>query len=264
MNNDWTVRYQAGGHSSILSVDARLFIKSFNKVFTIELFYEKDLDGRISLTNGSVLEFLYNDPARVPEICEMVRGIDFVELHIYYADKESDKTSLCEKAAIIYADIDYIGEYIEKYVPYMHNRWRNNYDDRTVPIYNSDFDLNRVKYVAFHDFIPNNIGNYRFKYVHLNGVVDTNEILKINTDILDINTGINHIQDDWHRLLEKVEYLKIEANDRVVDIPLELTCDRLLAYDISDFSGNRKTWKALDAICESHRRRYCKTKSARS
>lgn len=260
--DDWLVFNHIGGYSVPLSVDAWLFVKSFNKIFTIELAYRPDEPNYVILARGSLLHFSYNHPERVPEICEMVCDLDFVELEYDVSENQSDKSRLYQKAVIIRTHGDIIDEYAEKYIPRTRSLWEGYYEDNKLYMCDSEMDLSRVTRIFLFDLVPSDIGNHHFKYVQTYGINNIDELLKINTDILKVVA--DYLPDDWWRLLENVKYIILDTNARIRDTPANFVCNNLLAYNIPNFSGRGTSWKALDTICDSHRRKYGKTKSARS
>lgn len=282
MNRDnWSISYKVRGRSAPVAVDTHAFIKSFTKVFTIDLMFYPAKCNRITISDGSLIKFRYNDPNKMPEICDMVGDIDFVLLYADQDDTWSDKTELYEKAVIIqpYYGAKYpqhsngIEGYMDKCVPLGSSKWNGMYNDNLLYEYEQGMDLTRVKNIvlAQGDFenMPEIFKDYHFNYVKVINIDDVDKLANINAEVLHI--VINQMSDqsdfrhNWHRLLTKVKYFMMSAQlDDNDDVPSNITCDRLLAYDINYSKNTRMTWDILDEICESNRPRFREIKSARS
>lgn len=267
MSNNWKVQCAVNGEEGdVLPVDAYAFIKSFNSIFSVFLEYLPDNHNVIVLIGNSIMRFEYNDPSAMPEICEMLRNVDFVELHIGSASEQSDKTELYEKAVIIYSKNIWLEEYAEKCIPYRPSKWKGEYDNRLKYTYAPGFDLSRVRNVSFNAKIceiPDDIEDYQFYSVYVSDITDMDKLLKINAEVLDINFNEVSSPEDWHRLLEKAKYITMRTSDTFAEPP-ELICPQLLAYNISDDQKEHITWDELDEICEANRPKSGGLKSARN
>lgn len=269
MNTDyWRVDYEVNGRSAPATVDVYAFVKSFTKVFTIDLVFYPKKPNNIKVTNGSCIRFKYNNPDKMPEICDMVKDIDFVFLYVDWDDIQSDKTELYKKATIIhpYWEGDFpkrdnkISNYASKCLSYSGN----------TSAYKPGMDLSQVKNIEFASdslkHISDIIENYHFNYVEVSDVDDAKDLEKINTEVLRITSieADSNFLHNWYQSLAKVKYFIMNTDSYIDDVPPNFTSDRLLAYDISYGNNVRMTWDVLDKICESNQPRFGKTKSARS
>lgn len=264
MISNWKVQWSGNNRESTLSVDAHAFVKSFNDIFSIGLRYNPRGCNNIILSVNSYIEFEYNDPCMMPEICEMLRYVNFVELHVDAVDNQSDKTELYDKAVIIISH--QINDCSEKFIPRDFSVWMGEYDDRLKYMYKPGFDLSRVRSVSFvpGGGIPDDVENYQFYYVEVYDIVDIDKLLKINTEILRVDLDTFDSPDDWYRLLEKVKYFILYTDDALPVLQQWPACNQLLAYDINDKYDKHITLDELDEICKANRPRSSSLKSARN
>lgn len=267
MSSNWRVQLTDGGEGIVLSVDAHAFIKSFKNIPSISLDYSPKYTNSI-LVVGFSLDFQYNDPALMPEICDMLADVNFINLYDDPKDTQSDRTELYEKAAIIRVrGCWWVDNYAGKGVPRKTTTWRGEYNNHAMYVYVPGLDLSRVKNISFHKdqgAIPNNIGDYHFHYVGILDITDVDIMSKINTNVLDINIETDNLPENWYRLLENVKYFILRVGGTISDVPMTFTCDKLLAYEVSDRNSEHVVWDNLDEVCEANRPKPFATKSARS
>lgn len=265
MSSNWRVQLTDGGEGIVLSVDAHAFIKSFKNIPSISLDYSPKYTNSI-LVVGFSLDFQYNDPALMPEICDMLADVNFINLYDDPKDTQSDRTELYEKAAIIRVrGCWWVDNYAGKGVPRKTTTWSGEYNNHAMYVYVPGLDLSRVKNISFHKgAIPDNIGDYHFHYVGILDITDVDIMSKINTNVLDINIETDNLPENWYRLLENVKYFILRVGGTISDVPMTFTCDKLLAYEVSDCNSEHVVWDNLDEVCEANRPKPFATKSARS
>lgn len=266
MSTDWGLFNQDDdGRTFAIIADPHTFVQDIAKIFTINIDYDPEAKNSITLCPHSSLNFAYNNPDKLPEICNMLYDKSYVELYIELVEHQLKATGLYHKAAIIFVmQAKYNGqleEYSHKCVPFNGSPWVDEYEEGRLYDYEPLMDLSRVSSISLAYDIPDNIGDYQFYFVTITQWCNVEQLLKINTEILQIWLG-KDVPHDWHRLLAKVKYFMLYADAIIPDPPDDVICDNLLDYDIVGHHVQR--WDVLDKQCGPSPARFGKTKSARS